>query len=231
MRETGEKMESKNIKQFIGLVLFVTLISYVFLFKLTTIADAEIISQEESIKLRLKEVVNTYEFKRPTEVIDNKLLVFVSAQTGLSYSDSQFMIDKCKKSDVELFLILGLIKKESDFNPNTTGSSGEIGLGQLMEKTAKHYSKLLGYQYSKEETYDPKRNIDLAVEHISYLKKLYDNDEHKILTAYNRGTKGLENYIRDQKSPFDDSSMSSYSVEVLKFRDDFKKEFENYVSK
>lgn len=224
-------MESKNIKQFIGLVLFVALISYVFLFKLSTIADAEIISQEEALKLKLKEITNTFEFKTPTKVFENKLLVFVSAQTGLNYSESQFMIDKCNKNDVELFMILGLIKKESDFNPDSTGNSGEIGLGQLMERTARHYSNQLGYKYTKEATYDPTRNIDLAVEHILYLKQLYENDEHKILTAYNRGTKGLENYIRDKKSPFEESSMSSYSVDVLKYRDEFKKEFEKYVSK
>jgi soluble lytic murein transglycosylase-like protein len=224
-------MESKNIKQFIGLVLFVALISYVFLFKLSTIADAEIISEENELKIKLKEAVNTFELKSPIEVFDNKLLVFVSAQTGLNYSESQFIIDKCNNNDVELFLILGLIKKESDFNPDSTGNSGEIGLGQLMERTARHYSYQLGYEYNKEDTYEPKRNIDLAVEHISYLKQLYENDEHKVLTAYNRGTKGLENYIRDKKSPFEVSSMSSYSVDVLKYRDEFKKEFEKYVSK
>ncbi len=224
-------MESKNIKQFIGLVLFIALISYVFLFKLSTIADAEIISKEDEIKIKLKETVNTFELKSPTEVFNNKLLVFVSAQTGLNYSESQFIIDRCNNSDVELFLILGLIKNESDFEPNITGNSGEIGLGQLMERTAKHYSKQLGYIYTKEDTYDPKRNIDLVVEHISYLKQLYENDEHKVLTAYNRGTKGLENYIKDKKSPYEESSMSNYSVEVLKYRDEFKKEFEKYVGK
>lgn len=224
-------MESKNIKQFIGLVLFVALISYVFLFKLSTIADAEIISKEDEIKIKLKEAVNTFELKSPTEVFNNKLLVFVSAQTGLNYSESQFIIDRCNNSEVELFLILGLIKNESDFEPDSTGNSGEIGLGQLMERTARHYSNQLGYEYTKADTYDPKRNIDLVVEHISYLKQLYENDEHKVLTAYNRGTKGLENYIRDKKSPYEKSSMSSYSVEVLKYRDEFKKEFEKYVGK
>lgn len=224
-------MESKNIKQNIGLIMFICLISYVLLFRLSTIADAESISYEETIKLRLKKITSTYELITPTRVLENEILVFVSSQTGLSYKESQFMIDKCNKNDVELFLLLGLIKKESDFNPDTTGNSGEIGLGQLMERTAKHYSNLLGYEYTKKDTYDPIRNIDLAVEHLSYLKNMYENDVHKILTAYNRGTKGLENYMRDKRSPFEESSMSTYSVDVLKYRDEFKKEFENYVSK
>ncbi len=224
-------MESKNIKQYMGLIMFVCLISYVFLFKLGTIVDAEILSYEETTKLRLKEITNTYELLTPTKVFENRLLVFVNVETGLNYSESQFMIDKCRDNDIDLFLLLGLLRKESGFDPNTTGNSGEIGLGQLMERTARHYSNQLGYEYSKEETYDPVRNIDLAVEHLSYLKELYNNDEHKILTAYNRGTKGLENYINDKRSPFEDYSMSSYSVGVLKYRDEFKQRFEKFQNK
>lgn len=224
-------MESKNIKQYMGLIMFVCLISYVFLFKLGTIVDAEILSYEETTKLRLKEITNTYELLTPTKVFENRLLVFVNVETGLNYSESQFMIDKCKDNDIDLFLLLGLLRKESGFDPDTTGNSGEIGLGQLMERTARHYSNQLGYEYSKEETYDPVRNIDLAVEHLSYLKELYNNNEHKILTAYNRGTKGLENYIKDKRSPFEDYSMSTYSVGVLKYRDEFKQRFEKFQNK
>ena len=221
-------MESKNIKQYIGLLMFVCLISYVFLFKLSAIVDAEILSYEETTKVRLKKIVNTYELLTPVKVIENRLLVFVNVETGLNYSESQFMIDKCKDKDIDLFLLLGLFKKESGFDPDTTGNSGEMGLGQLMEKTAKHYSQKLGYEYEKKMIYDPMRNIDLAAEHLSYLKQKYDGDEHKMLTAYNRGTKGLDNYIKDKRSPFEEYSMSSYSVDVLKNRDEFKTRFEKF---
>lgn len=221
-------MESKNIKQYMGLIMFVCLISYVFLFKLSAIVDAEILSYEETTKVRLKKIVNTYELLTPTKLIENQLLVFVNVETGLNYSESQFMIDKCNDKDIDLFLLMGLLKKESGFDPNTTGSSGEMGLGQLMEKTAKYYSNKLGYEYDEKLIYEPTRNIDLAVEHLAYLKQLYNGDEHKMLTAYNRGAKGLENYIRDKRSPFEEYSMSSYSVDVLAYRDEFKEQFEKF---
>ena len=221
-------MESKNIRQYMGLIMFVCLISYVFLFKLSAIVDAEILSYEDTTKVRLKKIVNTYELLTPTKVIENQLLVFVNVETGLNYSESQFMIDKCREKDIDLFLLLGLLKKESGFDPNTTGSSGEIGLGQLMEKTARYYSNKLGYEYDKEAVYEPTRNIDLAIEHLSYLNQLYSGDEHKMLTAYNRGSKGLENYINAKRSPFEEYSMSTYSVDVLAYRDEFKKLFEKF---
>lgn len=223
-------MEDKNIKQSIIFVLFVCLISYICLFKLDVVADAEILSADtNSSEIKSETIINTYELLSPTKILKNQLLVFVSVKTGLNYSESKFIVDKCKQKDIDLFLLLGLLKKESGFDPNSTGSSGEIGLAQLMEKTAKHYSNKLGYEYDRKMIYDPKTNVDIAVEHLSYLSKLYDGYVHKVLTAYNRGTKGLENYINGKESPYEDPCMSSYSVEVLNFMDQLKEEFEQYV--
>lgn len=221
-------MESKSIKQFLSVVMFICLISYVCLFKLSAIVDAEILANEEIKKINTERIVNTYELLTPTRVIENQLIVFVNIETGLSYSESQFMIDKCRSKDIDLFLLIGLIRKESGFDPNTTGSSGEMGLGQLMERTAKYYSNKLGYEYDKKMIYEPTRNIDLAVEHLAYLKELYNGDVHKMLTAYNRGTKGLENYITDRRSPFEEYSMSSYSVDVLNFSSEYKEKFSKF---
>ncbi|QSX07103.1 lytic transglycosylase domain-containing protein [Sedimentibacter sp. zth1] len=222
-------MESRNIKQFICLSVFICFVSYVFLFKLSTVVDAEIKEEQEVFSnIAVEKILNTKELITPIKVIENQLLVFVNVETGLKYNECNFMINKCKEKDIDIFLLLGLLKKESGFNPSSTGSSGEMGLAQLMEKTARHYSTQLGYEYSQKIIYDPVTNIDLAIEHLSYLKKLYNGDKHKILTAYNRGTKGLENYIEAKRSPYEELGMSTYSVDTLQYSEEFKEQFVNF---
>lgn len=219
-------MESRNIKQFISLSVLICLVSYIFMFKLSAVADAQIKEENEVFKnISSEKIINTRELLTPIKVIENQLLVFVNVETGLKYNECYFMINKCKEKEIDIFMLLGLMKIESDFNPGSTGSSGEMGLAQLMEKTARHYSSQLGYEYNEESVYDPIRNIDLAVEHLVYLKKLYNGDKHMMLTAYNRGTKGLQTYMEQKKSPYEDPSMSTYSVEALKYSEEFQEQF------
>lgn len=222
-------MSNKNIKQFICLAILVCMTSYVLLFKLCSQVDAESLKDEELLNnISFERVINTDELLTPTKIVENQLLVFVNISTGLKYSECKFMIDNCEEKDIDIFLLLGLLKKESGFDPNSTGSCGEMGLAQLMEKTAKHYSEQLGYEYSSKIIYDPTTNIDLATEHLRYLKSRYEGNLHKMLTAYNRGTGGLESYIFSKRSPYELSYMSTYSVETLQYSEEFKEQFVNF---
>ena len=218
-------MESKNIKHFIVLALIVCLVSYVGLLKLSSDVNAEDLSYEDTTKARLSKMVESFELISPTQVLESKLLAFVSAESGLDYEASQFMIDKCRSKGIDLFLVLGLIQNESKFNVNATGSSGEIGLGQLMEKTAAHYSNILGYSFSREASYEPKRNIDLLVEHLSYLYQTVGDDIHGVLTAYNRGVGGMQAYVSRGASPYGSATMSDYSVRVIEKMEVFRAKF------
>jgi soluble lytic murein transglycosylase-like protein len=92
-----------------------------------------------------------------------------------------------------------------------------------MENTARIIAENLGYSYEHEMLLDPQFNIKLTLTQLSYLKNVYDNDLHKVLNAYNRGQKGLEDYLKSQ----DVRGISDYSLKVLQYAKGFKEEFEN----
>ncbi len=169
--------------------------------------------------------VNAINLLLLTESYEQNLLEFVMSETGFSREESQFFIDTCERKNVDVFIAMAISYNESRFDPNVTGNSGEIGLFQLMSSTAKHYSDVLGYEFDVESTYDVTRNIDLATEHLKVLFDKYD-DAHMALTAYNRGSGGLESYIYSGESVYEEPWMSSYSVKTLELAESFKEKFE-----
>lgn len=154
---------------------------------------------------------------------------YVSSLTKLSYDECKLIIQESKNNHLDLFIFLGVLKKESDFDPNAVGISGERGLGQLMENTAKPVAQNLGYIYDSEKLFNPRYNLKLTITQLAYLYDIYNKDINKTLTAYNRGQQGLIDYMNERKSPYKDPAMSEYSLKVLKFAYQYKEEFENFI--
>jgi soluble lytic murein transglycosylase-like protein len=160
---------------------------------------------------------------------EKDLKEYILNLTRLSSGECELIIRDSKNSKLDPFIVLGVLKTESNFDPYAVGLSGERGLGQLMENTAMPVANNLGYEYDPEKLFNPEYNIELTITQLSYLYNLYDKDINKTLTAYNRGKQGLADYIKEGKSPYKNSSMSEYSEKVLKHACEFKEEFENLM--
>lgn len=146
---------------------------------------------------------------------------FVNEVTGFNSDVSEYLIEQCNKKDLDIFLVLGLMRLESNFNNKLVGTSGEIGLGQVMDITGKAVAKNLGIPYSKDKLFEPKYNILVFTTHLKYLFKYYDNDLHKVLTAYNRGQNGLNRYIASRSS-LRNPEVSAYSRKVIEYYNHYK---------
>lgn len=70
-------------------------------------------------------------------------------------------ITKSKKLGIDPRLSLALIYRESKFDPNAVGDSGEIGLGQIKPSTG----KLMGY--TEKDLKDPSKNIDATLQYLN----------------------------------------------------------------
>lgn len=176
-------------------------------------------------KLPQEPIIKTYMYNfRDSFIREKRLIQYAENLTGLDNEDCQFLIEESKDKNINPFLVLGLIKRESDFNPKANGAAGELGLGQLMENTAKVIATNLGYSYNHKMLLEPEFNLKLTITQLSYLQRVYNKDMHKVLTAYNRGQQGLEDYIKST----DENGISDYSTKVLQLAANYKEEFDNF---
>jgi soluble lytic murein transglycosylase len=92
---------------------------------------------------------------------------------------------KSSKYGIDPFLVMAVIKAESNFDPNAISRVGAIGLMQLMPQTANYISKKLGYiDY---QISDPAMNIEMGCWYIANLMETYKGDIESVLAAYNGG--------------------------------------------
>jgi soluble lytic murein transglycosylase len=85
------------------------------------------------------------------------------------------------------WLVAGVIRQESAFNPRATSRVGARGLMQLMPETARETAHRLGITYRPEDLYDPEVSLRLGT---AYLRELLDDFHGNLelaLAGYNGG--------------------------------------------
>ncbi|MDR1047991.1 MAG: lytic transglycosylase domain-containing protein [Treponema sp.] len=135
---------------------------------------------------------------RPEYVLD-------IADLFLSYprAFTETVESRAAEETLEAALLFGLIRVESAFQSGIVSRAGAVGLMQLMADTASEMAGRIarrgGPHYSVEdELRDPRVNIHLGAEYLSYL---FDRMERKIpaLLAYNGGMGRVRRWLRDSE--------------------------------
>lgn len=97
------------------------------------------------------------------------------------------IVDNCEKYGVNPYLVLAVIKVESNFQPKAVSSMGAVGLMQLMPSTAKYVANKFDFKFKgKNSLFNPSTNVRLGIAYLSLLDQRYNNMEHA-LWAYNYG--------------------------------------------
>jgi|LGVE01.1.fsa_nt_gb hypothetical protein len=146
--------------------------------------------------------------------------------SGLEVGAIELLMAECDEVGIDPFVILGLMRLESEFDTYCVGNLGERGLGQLMANTAEPVARNMGIEYVPDKLFEPEYNIKLFMTQFKYLYEFYDRNMHMTLTAYNRGQGGLDKYMAS-RSKHADPAVSDYSMVVLKYTTSFKEEFDN----
>lgn len=90
------------------------------------------------------------------------------------------------------YILLKLIKVESNFNINALSKDGAIGLCQIQPRTAHMIVKReIGYRIPEKFLYDPVINLKICASYLNYLEGSFKSLP-KALVAYNMGPKKFE---------------------------------------
>jgi soluble lytic murein transglycosylase len=110
-----------------------------------------------------------------------------------------------------IFLV-SVIQTESAFNPVARGTSGEIGLMQLMPDTAKWIADdfEIPWHGKKKTLSDPVQNVRIGAAYLSLLREKFGSDGRLYLPAYNMGPNAVKHAVAQEVIPVD------YAMRVMK---------------
>lgn len=112
-------------------------------------------------------------------------------RTYREHSQDKVILAAATKYGVDPALIKAVIWRESWFDPRVTGTSGEVGLMQIMKDTANDWAaaeKLKWFTHS--QLYDPARNAECGTWYLRRLLTRYRSTDNPVvyaLAAYNAG--------------------------------------------
>ena len=109
-------------------------------------------------------------------------------------------------NNVEAALIRAVISVESGYNPSAVSRAGAVGLMQLMPETAR--------RYNVKDRHNPGQNIHGGAQYLRDLLRMFNNDLHLTLAAYNAGEQAVMKY-GNRIPPYRETL--AYVPKVMKF--------------
>lgn len=129
---------------------------------------------------------------------------------------SKAIITEAKKHELDPLFLISIIFTESSFNPEARGSSGEIGLMQLMPNTGKEVAQKFKIPWSGVKTLkNPINNIRVGAAYLNQLRDFFNKKPHRYITAYNSGPGKIRKIENLKDLP------KFYSTKILKHYEQF----------
>ncbi len=101
-----------------------------------------------------------------------------------------------KAQDIDPFLVAGLIRQESEFNPRALSPAKAYGLTQIMPATGRALLKVSRRRFRPAVLFRPDVNLRLGT---TYLRHVYNQNSAKwehALAAYNAGGSRVQNWLK-----------------------------------
>lgn len=132
---------------------------------------------------------------------------------------TQVLITESRKQELDPIFVLAVIQTESNFNTDARGTAGEIGLMQILPKTAEWIAKKYKMPWKGPNSLlDPVTNIQIGITYFAHLRDEFDSRAYHYLPAYNMGPKNMRRVSRTIGSISADGKIikRDYAMRVMK---------------
>jgi soluble lytic murein transglycosylase len=118
---------------------------------------------------------------------------------------AQTILAESRAHGFDPIFLMAVIQSESSFNPLAKGTSGEVGMMQILPETARWIAQREGWQIkiTKKCLRDPVMNIKIGAAYLAYLRKQFDSHGRLYLSAYNMGATNVNRALAKQVWPKD----------------------------
>jgi soluble lytic murein transglycosylase len=106
--------------------------------------------------------------------------------------------DSARRSQLDPFLILGVVRQESAFNPGAISRADARGLMQLLPSTGRELFQRLGLgPFRPDVLFDPQVNVRLGAHYLGRLADAHQGNLVLALAAYNAGPARVQRWLQD----------------------------------
>lgn len=170
-------------------------------------------------------------FKKSMLIVLIVMTFFVVASIGIffmSYKTLYLSVVKtfAIQNNVDVPLVMAIIKAESKFDANAKSKANAIGLMQIKLETANYMLSLSGQaEITESELFDPQTNIELGTRYIKYLLDKFENVQ-VCICAYNAGETVVSAWLKDENYSSDGKTLKK--IPFAETNTYLKKVMQNY---
>lgn len=106
----------------------------------------------------------------------------------------KYVVDVCKKYDLDVSLVLAVINVESGWDEDAVSSSGAVGVMQVMPRTSEEVAMRLGLANYDLTNFED--NVTIGCWYLRYLLDLF-GDLRLALCAYNAGPNNVRDWLNN----------------------------------
>ena len=100
--------------------------------------------------------------------------------------------------DLDKYLVMSVIKAESNFNEKATSVKDARGLMQITPSTGNWIAEQMNLvEFSPDKLYDQEQNIFMGCWYLDNLRKEFDDNYMLILSAYNAGRGNVNKWLQN----------------------------------
>ncbi len=114
-------------------------------------------------------------------------------------------------------LFHGLVREESNFNPEIKSHAGACGLSQLMPGTASSCAKRMGISWSSAKVWDIQTNLNIGAWYLNGLHTRYKGNSAISLSAYNAGEGNADRWLSEHPDWPTDAYAESITFRETRF--------------